>query len=139
MNPDAEKLKAMNSWDNKTRAFDQITQMLRKTADPGDAWSKVLEITEQSDILLLRAACPLPDIQAASAALGALFASKPPPRRLSFFYFGLLDLWNEREQKEKAGLYIVGRCRRRSRLGKNLLCAPGILALDGIAEHDQRG
>jgi hypothetical protein len=102
------ELSYLNSWDNKARAFEEISSMLRAAEDPKIAWQQILEITKQSDIAVLSATQPLLDIRSVTAELRTIFTQNPLPSDLSFCYFGLVDLWNEQEKQEKAGFYVAG-------------------------------
>lgn len=104
----AETLADMNSWANKVRAVKAISKMLRSAQEPETAWLSVLEITDQINTQCLNQLAPSADIHTVVERLHAIWQDEPPPDNLTFFYFGLVDLWNEHEQREKAGFYIAG-------------------------------
>jgi hypothetical protein len=108
MNSRVESLLETNSWGNRIRALKQISEMLMTAEEPSRSWRRVLDITQQSSILPLSEADVLPDVHSVVAQLRAILIEEPPPCNLSFFYFGLVDLWSEQEQREKAGFYVAG-------------------------------
>jgi hypothetical protein len=89
-------------------AFRKIYKMLRTAQAPNNCWQTVLDVTEQTDILSLSQGDIVQDIGSVANQLRSIWKEEPIPTDLRFFYFGLDDVWNEREQKEEAGFYVSG-------------------------------
>jgi hypothetical protein len=88
--------------------FKNIERAVRANTEPSLCWQRVLDIAGQSTNPVL-AALDLPsDVKTTAKQVRSIFAHEPLSDDLTFLYFGLYDIADDKGQCLSAGFYVAG-------------------------------